>query len=262
MKRERFVSKSFIHKLQVLIVLLIFSLPLFSYQDSSFSLFTPTALEEGGMELSVMHRFFGPVHSEVWDTFFGMNEGANVGLVFRRNIRYMAELKVGYTRVRKQLELGVSWQPPLEGLPVVMQIDVSYLDFERLGIDTRRRNFVYIISAQNRVYSERVILSTNLGYDAYHERFVNGYALHLKFIENTTFLGEYYPVWDRGSASTALKRHIGDYDAFSFGVKYDTWGHHFKFSLGNGTQFHPATQSLGTDNRSDLHFGFNIQRRF
>ena len=253
------------HKLpfSIIVALLLFfvSIPLFAYQNSSFSLFTPSALSEKEMEISILHRFYGPVDEDVWNTLFGMNAGANVGLAFRRNLIYRIELKGSYSRAGKRMEFGTSWQPPLNTIPVDLQMDIAYFTFEQLGITARRKNFLFILSAQRTLYPEWVILTTNLGYDGYYERFINGYALHLNYLKNVSFIGEYYPVWDRDSASPELGRYIGKYDAYSFGFKYDTWGHHFIFSLGNGTQFHPATQSLGSQSSSDLHFGFNIQRR-
>ena len=249
-------------KVMIIILMLLISLQLFSYQDSSFSLFTPSALTKGEMEINIIHRFYGAVDEDVWDTFFGMNVGANVGLTFRRNFGHQLELKGSYTRSGKRLELGVSWQPSLAELPLLMQMDMSYTTFEQLGIEERRKNFLYVISIQSKIYEEWVVISTNLGYDGYYERFINGYALHVKYFRNLSLIGEYYPVWDRNSASASLEKYIGKYDTYSFGFKYDTWGHHFLFSLGNGTQIHPATQSLGSNNGSDLHFGFNIQRRF
>ena len=247
--------------IKITLLLIFIGVPLFAYQNSSFSLFTPSALTEKEMEISIIHRFYGPVDEDVWDTLFGMNTGANVGLAFRRNLIYRIELKGSYSRGGKRMELGASWQPPTNTIPLDLQIDIAYFTFEQLGITERRKNLLYLVSAQRTLYPEWVILTTNLGYDGYYERFINGYALHLNYIRNVSIIGEYYPVWDRDSASSDLERYIGKYDTFSFGVKYNTWGHHFIFSVGNGTQFHPATQSLGTNNGSDLYFGFNIQRR-
>ncbi len=256
-------DRNFFLRKEFLMLFFILSIgSIFAYQDSAFSVFTPTNLSAGEMELSIVHRFYGAVDDDVFGTMFGMNAGANVGLAFRYNIKHRIEIKGAYTRAKKMNELGLSWCPTHSDYPLSLQIDAAYFSFSQVGLSKRRANFVYILSVQNKIYAEKFVLTANLGFDGYYERPINAYALHINQLKDLSFICEYYPVWDRSSASSKLEPYLGKYDVYSFGIKYQTWGHHFKFSLGNGTNFHPATQSLGTDNKSDLYFGFNIHRRF
>jgi len=236
-------------------------LPLAAYQDAGFTVFSPSALSEGETELSIFHRFQGPVDEDVWNTLFGLNSGANVSLGIRRSLPFRLEAKASYTRARKRVELGSSWRPTPETSPVAAQIDVAWFSFAETGVEERRNNFLVLASAQNRYQSRYATLTLNAGYDGYYERFISGAALQVKLGEETALVGEYYPVWDRNSAPPALKQYLGKRDSYAFGVKFGTWGHHFIFSLSNSWQSHPATMSLGTDD-SDLYLGFNIHRRF
>lgn len=248
-------------KAVLLAAMLCVALPLVAYQDAGFTVFSPSSLSSGESELSIFHRFQGAVDEDVWNTLFGLNAGANVALGYRRAFPYDLEAKASYTRSKKRVELGVSWSPSLENIPVDAQLDVAWFSFAELGIEERRNNFLALLSARNEYQSQHATLTLNLGYDGYYERFFSGAALHVKLSEDTALVGEYYPVWDRESAPPQLRARMGDRDAYAFGVKFGTWGHHFIISLSNSWQNHPATMSLGT-NSSDLFLGFNIQRRF
>ncbi|MDZ4181376.1 MAG: DUF5777 family beta-barrel protein [Candidatus Cloacimonadaceae bacterium] len=249
-------------KTKAMLWLLLICAPLMAYQDNGFTLFTPTALSQGDAEVNINHRFSGAVDNDVWNTLFGMNAGANVGFGFRRNFIYQLEGKASYTRAKKRVELGASWRPTPVMFPIAAQIDAAWFSFEEPGIEERRNNFFVLASVQNRIGSERATLTLNGGYDAYYERFIGGVGLCAKLTPSFALVGEYYPVLDRDSAPLELQNHLGERDAFAFGIKLDTWGHQFLFSLSNSLQNHPATMSLGTDDSGDLHFGFNIQRRF
>ncbi len=248
-------------KALTILTMLLLLVPLTAYQDAGFTVFSPTSLGEGEGEISIYHRFQGPVDEDVWNSLFGLNAGANVSMGFRRNIINTLEAKASYTRTKKRVELGASWRPTSERSPVAAQVDLAWFSFSETGIEQRRNNFLVLASARNNYLSERATLTLNAGYDGYYERLITGLALHARLTEDIAIVGEYYPVWDRDSAAPALQARMGDKDAYALGVKFGTWGHHFMFSLSNSWQHHPATMSLGTDD-SDLYLGFNIQRRF
>jgi hypothetical protein len=231
-----------------------------AYQNSSPSLITPTSLSPRESEITLAHRFYGPVNEKPLDTFFGMNAGANVSLSLRHNFWKTLEAKAGYTRSGKQYELGAAYRFTPNDFPVQAQLDYRYFSFIQSTDSKRHGNFLYLVSAQTNPLAERLIVTLNAGYDGYYERLVSGAGLQVLITEKLSLLGEYYPVWDRNSAADVLKQYIGKDDAFCIALKADTYGHHFIFSLGNASGMDPRIQSLGTDNR-DLHLGFNIQRR-
>lgn len=248
-------------QLTLFFVLICVFTTLSAYQNSSFSLFTPSSLNSGEAELNLAHRFYGVVYEEPLDTFFGMNDGANVNVSARYNIRYNLEAKAGYIRASKQYDLGVSMRLSPAEYPVQAQLDLQYFSFVQPGLEDRRDNFLYLLSAQNKPLYGIASLALNVGYDGYYDRFVNGIGLQLKLDDRLSVIGEYYPVWDRDSAADVVKQYMGKYDAYSFGIKANTYGHHFLFSLGNGREFSPARQSMGSSSNK-LHLGFNIQRQF
>lgn len=232
----------------------------YAYQNSFPSLFTPSGLYSGESELALGHRFYGAVDNEVWDTLFGINSGANVALAYRYNVMYNVEFKAGYNRADKQYELGVGIKMTPADFPMNAQVDLQYFSFVQPAIESRRDNLLYLLSLQSNKLLDRVSLVANVGFDGYYERLVNAWGLQVGITEKISLLGEYYPVWDRDSADPVVAQYLGNRDAYAMALKLDTYGHHFIFSLGNGTGMNPRVQSLGT-NDEKLHFGFNIHRR-
>ncbi len=232
---------------------------LLAYQNNALSLYTPTTLYEDQAEINLGHRFYGAVDEDILDTFFGMDSGANVRLAYRQNLIYNIELKTAYERQRNRYEIGSSFRfTPFENA-VQSQIDLIYSSFKQSGQKNRRNNFVYLISAQNKAWRDRFVITANAGFDAYYERLISGIGIHIILADKLTLIGEYYPVWDRDSASDRIKQYLGSNDSYGIGLKIDTYGHHFIFMVGNSDALGPSGLSMGTNN-SDLRFGFNIQR--
>lgn len=236
-------------------------IPLYGYQNSSFSLYTPTQLESGEGEIVVSHRFYGPVDDDMWNTLFGINQGANVGLALSYNLPYQTGIKFGYTRQKSQTTAAGYWQFSKSSVPVEAKIDVAWKSFLQPGISDRRNSMEYTLSLQNGTMQKYATLTINAGYDAYYDRLINGFGILVPLKEEIAILGEYYPVWDRDSAAQVQQQYLGKYDSYAFGIKLITWGHQFMFQLSNSTANNPATMALGTDD-SSLKLGFNIQRRF
>jgi len=233
---------------------------LWGYQNTLPALKTPTALGEDEAEFNLAHRFYGAVDKDPLETFLGMNAGANVGLSYRQHLIYNIELGMGYERKNNRYEFGSSFKfTPFE-LPVQAQIELAYFSFKQNGQDDRRKNFCYLLSAQNKPLWDRLSFTVNAGFDGYYERLVSGIGTHIILSDKIALIGEYYPVWDRDSAPKRIKNLLSDNDAYVFGIKMDTYGHHFIFLLSNAEGTNPQSLSMGTSSQ-DLRFGFNIQRR-
>jgi hypothetical protein len=247
----------------LLILALAFSISIIeAYERDFLNLVSPSELDNWENEVTISHRFLGAVDDKPFDTFFGMDVGANTGIFLRKKFVYNLEAKAGYTRLKKMYHLEGSYKfTPME-FPVQAQVNIRYFSFDEISQDKRRNNFQYLLAIQNDPLMDRIIFNTNIGYDGYYERIVNGFGLGVILLDNLTLLGEYYPVWDRDSATDRVRKYMGDYDAFAIGIKLDTYGHQFTFLLGNASGFSPREQSLGTNDKNDLKFGFNLQRRF
>lgn len=247
------------------LVWLILTFNLEAYQHSFINLISPTELGDWDGEATISHRFRGKIDDEPLDTFFGMDRGANIGLSYRQAFLYRAELKLGYIRDDKENLIQASWAFTPVDLLVQAQLDIQRFSYETYSFVyndiARRKNFLFILSAQNEPIAKRLILNINAGYEAENERFVTGLGAGVITLPNLTVLGEYYPVLDRDSAPDDVQSLLRKHDSFSIGIKADTYGHHFTLFLGNSDGITLRTLSKGHLDKN-FKFGFNVQRHF
>lgn len=247
------------------LLLLILVSNLEAYQHSFINLISPTELGDWDAEASISHRFRGKVDDEPLDTFFGMNTGANIGLFYRQALMYRAELKLGYIRDNKENILQASWAFTPTDFPVQAQIDIQRFSFEEFDFASndivRQKNYLFVLSAQNKPLAQRLLLNANVGYEAENERLVAGLGLGVIALPNLTLLGEYYPVFDRDSAPDVVQSQLLKHDSFTLGIKADTYGHHFVLFLGNSDGITMRTITKGYFDKN-YKLGFNIQRHF
>jgi len=249
-------------KKAILAALIFLPLLVCAFEASSFNLKVPSNLDEGQKTVSINHRFYGDISDKPLDNFFGMDAGANVQVNFRMHLPYNSDLSMDYTRKLKEKRIGISKTFIFDEFPINSALDISYHSFKLISQEEEsRNNFVYSVAFQNDPIWERVILTLNLGYDGYFERAVFGLGFAAEIREKLFFIAEYFPVLDRDDASGKLAQYIGKEDSFAFGIKLDTYGHHFKFQLSNSTEFGLRRNSLGSP-VDYLMFGFNLERRF
>ena len=120
-------------------------------------------------------------------------------------------------------------------------------------------------SLQSNNLLEHLILTSNIGFDGYNEKvgagfgvdynFENIFPIGMTFTERMSIVAEYFPRIQEKSGIT------GKYDAYAVGLKSQTFGHHFEIMLTNSTAMDARNMMLGT-NSNDIHFGFNINRKF
>jgi len=245
------------------LILLSVIFTLSAYEYSMLNLSAPSGLKKGEAEFMIRHRFYGDIADEPLNNFFGMDAGANINLSCRYQLFRNAEVNIAYSRRKSEKVIGVSYLLELEDFPIYGQINLDYFSFEeKILEESTRRNFLYLLSLQNEEFLDNIILTLNTGFDGYYERFLLGLGLKIGIVDNIGLIGEYYPVLDRNSASAKLGKYIGEEDAFAFGIKLDTYGHHFIIMLSNTDDIGLRGVSLGTIKDSHLRFGFNIQRKF
>jgi Membrane bound beta barrel domain (DUF5777) len=253
-------------RLKLIVIFFFVVTSLLAYDFSMINLINPSGLKKGEGELMIRHRFYGDITDEPFDNFLGMDVGANVNLSARYQFYRKAEAKISYSRRKSEKIYGVAYRIDIEDFPVYGQVGVDYFSYkenrtEWIVGDSARKNFFYHLSLQNDELFERFVATLNTAYDGYNQRFVLGFGMTVKILDNISFLGEYYPVLDRDFAGIQLSKHIGQEDAFAFGLKFDTYGHQFTFLLANTDDIGLRRTSLGIIKDAHLRLGFNIQRR-
>jgi len=244
------------------IIFLFLTTNLFAYHQSFLNLVAPSELGDLQTEIGIAHRFYGAYDDKPLDNFFGLDNGANVSVFLRQALLYKTELKLAYIRLNKEYTIDVTNRFTPDEYPVQAQANIGYFSFvDPFDIEKRHKNLMFSVAVQNKPLLNRIVFNTNLGYDSEYDRIVNGFGIGINATDKMTFLGEYYPVWDRDSAPQNIKILQGKYDCYSMGIKLDTYGHQFMFMLSNNEKMTPKQLSMGTIYKKDLKIGFNIQRK-
>lgn len=231
------------------ISLVIFASRSLSVDRSIYNLTVPSDLAAKQMQFTVRHRFFGDAFEEPFETFFGMQFGANVGLESRLGLGRGFDFKVGYQFNHKEYIVGVGYNMP-SNLPIIIRADVQYFSYRPTFFE-REKGIYGLLSAQANPLGERIVPSFNLGYDSFLEEIGFGMGLELILSKKWSVIGEYFPLLN---SDDSFRK-----DSFAFGLRLNTYGHQFVLALSNNYEIGSRHLSRGSlDN--DLHIGFVIHR--
>jgi len=245
-------------KVVLTLVLLATTKGLFAYEAGQLSLDTPNVLKKSEGSFNIRHRFFG--EADDTDKFFGSDDGGNMHIGLKYALMDNLVLGVDHTRDESAYGLGLEYAHDFKWASLGLRANGF-----RLNKSTgKEKSYQLISSIQTANYFDHLRFTGNLGYDAYFEHTIAGIGVDvnmknpiswLSFTENLSLLGEYYPQVDK------VQGVSGQYDAYAFGIKSQTYGHHFEVLLTNSFNMDPRTMSLGT-NSDKMHLGFNINRKF
>ena len=241
------------------IILLFAAQSTFSLEPSKINLRVPTGLEPKQMVLGIQHRFYGNLENE----FLGINAGANTGISLRYLIRSKLEMNGSLVRNQKEYTIGAGYAFFIPQIWFKSQVSVEFFNYEKLGlpdsVSTRRGNLFYSLALQSDPIINRIIPTINIAYDGYNQRLGLGAGIDFGFtfeigpLEGMNIIGEYYPIINRDNDVNGSK------NCFTAGLKFNTYGHHFLFLVGNTAEIGLRRFMLGANN-NDLHLGFTIHR--
>ncbi len=236
-------------------------LSLNAFEPGQLTLDSVSNFEDGDAGFSIRHRFYGDVTKA--EEFFGLDNGSNTMIGFRYAPLKWLIFETHHTSEGKtyNARVGLAYNSDyLHG-----QLNVNYFSFQAGGIEARRENIFANVVLQSPLILSHIRLTTNLGYDNYYERSGAGFGIEwnapnfmptvLTFTESMSLLFEYYTKHDE------LENFDREHNAYSFGVKFRTFGHHFELLGSNAIATDPRSMMQGTDSNV-IHFGFNINRKF
>ena len=251
---------------RIVFILILFNI-LFADDYTMLSMFSPSSMSSRQICFSARHRFYGDIFEKPLDSFFGMDEGANVMMSLRYHLFQGLEIKGSYTRLRKEKTIGLAYRIERDNIPLKAQVDIEYFSYSEPGLtEERRSNTITVLSIRSDPVWDRLSGALNFGYDGYFKRAVIALGLFINIYDDFGMFGsidglfEYYPVIDRETQNEKLAKYMLPSDVVSLGVKMDTYGHRFVFVLSKSTHFHLRWIDLGTDEDSFWKFGFNIER--
>jgi hypothetical protein len=232
-----------------------------AFEAGQLSLDTPNVLKKGEGSFGIRHRFFG--EADDYEKFLGSDDGGD--MYFSLKYAVIDNLLIGIEHTRDQSAYGfaVEYAEDLVDYGSV-GLRLNGFDIDDSNFDDRQKSYFANLAYQTPNFLDHIRFTANAGYDAYYEHNTLGLGIDinmknniswLTFTENLSILAEYYPQTDE------IDGVSGKNDAYAFGIKSQTFGHHFEILLTNSTNMDARTMSLGS-NSDDLHFGFNINRKF
>lgn len=233
-----------------------------AFEPGQLSLDSVSNFKAGDAGFSIRHRFYGKAKDT--DTFYGLDEGANTYLSLRYAIFESLIIKTHHTSNKSENSIGLAYVHKFEYLNT--QFNANYFSFKESGLSNEDRSNAFVnIVLQSPLLYKHLIITSNLGYDNYYSASGAGLGLEfstqnffpkaLTFTQSLSFLAEYYTKYDD------VQDFKRDHNAYAFGVKFSTYAHHFELLLTNSTGVDARTMYQGT-NTNDLHFAFNINRKF
>lgn len=232
-----------------------------AFESGQLSLDTPNVLKKGEGSFGIRHRFYGK--ADDYEKFLGSDDGGNMYFSLKYALIYHLVLGVDHTRDQSGYGLGVEYAKDIQDFGTV-GLRLNTFTIDDFNFDDRQKSYFLNLAYQTPNFLDHVRFTVNAGYDGYYEHETLGLGIDLNmknniswltFTENMSLLVEYYPQIDK------IDGISGKNDSYAFGIKFQTFGHHFELLLTNSTHMDPRTMALGT-NSDNLHFGFNINRKF
>ena len=221
-----------------------------SYNGSFLNLFTPISGTSGGdFEFSMNHRFFGAaLKNEPFDSFFGLDNGANVRFGMRYYPKDNFHLGFTHTRLGNINTITAGWtMNALENLDFAVEAGYTSVKVS----DDREGAIIATGCLEASFLNDRLRPVINYAFDGYRENNGAGLGLDFQVAEKVALFGEYFPSVDESTEE----------DCFAFGCRYNTWGHQFLLALTNSPGIGIYEQLPGSYT-GDLFFALSIRRLF
>lgn len=239
----------------------LFSQSAMAFEAGQLSLDTPNVLKTGEGSFGIRHRFFGK--ADEFDKLLGSDDGGNMHFMLKYAVMDNLLIGIDHTRDQSGHGLGIEYAKDFEAYGSA-GLRLNTFSINDFNFDSRQKSYFVNASYQTPNYLDHIRFTVNAGYDGYYEHKTLGLGIDinmknniswLTFTENMSVLAEYYPQIDKVDGIS------GKNDSYAFGIKFRTFAHHFEILLTNSTNMDARTMALGT-NSDDLHFGFNINRKF
>ncbi|HFU77463.1 DUF5777 family beta-barrel protein [Sulfurovum sp.] len=248
-------------KIVLLAAMAFFSEGAMAYEAGQLSLDTPNVLKQNEGSFGIRHRFYGK--ADDYEKFLGSDDGGNMYISLKYAVLDNLVIGVDHTRDQSGYGLGLEYAKDFSEYGSA-GIRLNTFSIDDFNFEDRQKSYFINAAYQTPNFLDHIRFTANVGYDKYYQHTTLGLGLDinmkntiswLTFTENMSLLAEYYPQVDK------VEGISGDNDSYAFGVKFQTFKHHFEILLTNSSNMDPRTMALGT-NSEDLHFGFNINRKF
>ncbi|MFY0698653.1 MAG: hypothetical protein JXR11_12420 [Balneola sp.] len=236
---------------------------------------TVQLLGKGDLNSMIQHNF-GDVRGGI-DTFFGVDEGANVRIAFGYGLTDDLNIGIGRTSREDNIDFSIDYrifhQTKLDGVPVSVVLKGNTgirTQKESFGLTFQERlnylgsvmiarkfsdNFSFQVSPM--VSHFNTVVKTKANSELYNTVYGLGFAGRFKINERKSISFEYLPVI--GDKITDTKNHA------ALVYELETGGHVFQMFFMSGrwfTEQHLLTRTETNFFEPNFRFGFNVNRVF
>ena len=222
------------------------------YNGSFLNLRAPiSGMDQGDIEFTMNHRFFGAAFKNDPDeSFFGLDDGANVRFGVRYNLRHDITLGASHARLGSRNTITACWTGyPADNLSVVLEGGWSTM--KPTGSSDRENGVLATAAVSLFFLQDKLQPVFNYAIDDNRDLSGVGMGLSFQAAERLALFGAFYPA-DNEEA---------EHDCFEFGVRQNTWGHQFLLGFTNSSGIGIYDQFQGS-NTQDLSFALSIRRLF
>lgn len=224
------------------------------YENNLPNLVTPSELTPGQLEFDITHRLYDRLADIPVSGLFNAGAGIKIGLrgcVWDHFIPYFY-----YNSHNSEIQLGVNYSLFDTAFFLRGLADISFFSLKKADRTTEQNIFI-LIALQTVRLGDFLCVGLDLGYDNFNQAFGAAIGLDGKVAESFHVYAEYA----QNIAGAANNPDILKNGFLSFGIKFETWGHHFMFTIQNSAAIGIRNLLLGTPSYENWYFGFTIQRK-
>ncbi len=227
------------------------------FESPMLNMTVPSGLDDGQAYLTLDGRFSQSLNGyPKGDLFALLDNGVNFGINFRYMAEFGIEAKAGYITNNREQFAGLSYAFYAQKFFFNSQLDVQFFSYKNQTQPEYAQNLFYLLSLQSvPFYEDRITASVDLGYDGYNSHIGLGLGLSYEIINHFRLLAEYYPLLKDSGTSPDM----GNTGCYSFGVKFDTFGHQFILKAGNSVDVGTRRMLLGVKTQ-DAYIGLTVMR--
>ena len=241
------IKKTRMIAIQCMNILFLFLPIAHAYDASLLNCSAPSSLQSPALELSIQHRFSRVLFKKSQFSFF---DAANVALQTKAQVYRGFDATWDYFISNNELDYGIGYSQSFLFSRLNAAAQLHYFVYDTIKNASRKSGLFYLIALEFQPLKNRLSLFYNGGYSTTLQSFNSAVALLISAHEKIDFVGEYF-----FSNNNTLKK------TFAFGIKINTFAHHFKIIITNNTESGFRRCSSGSLS-NELRFGFSVQRLF
>ena len=233
----------------IIITTILFSSIGFCAGGNFFNIYSPVNnAYKGDFEFTMNHSFLGPINDEPIDTFFGIDNGANIKVGLKYLFTDNLNLSLSHTRFGHRNSVSAGWSTELTSYNIELGAVTGYSNVKPSLLQDREGDIFAVATGSLWLLKNKLRPVLNYAFDGYTEEQGLGVGLEIVVLQNLSLISEYVPAQDDNLNSS-----------FSIGGRYSTWSHQFLLGVTNTSSIDIQRQLTGTP-LEDMYLTLSIRR--